>query len=399
MRFAPKQVVVIGAGSIGTEFSKQAKVAGWNVSAMVNSRGATGAYPVTFRTRGDSEEIEKFVNHLSRYVRPDLAVFALPSGGDGSTELAYMMPFLKSGVSVVTAGKSAVAGQYDKLAPFLGKVGMTATVGGGTRILHFLKQWLDPSQPFDLGLVINGTMSYIMCRIWQGDSLEVALKGAIAMKFAEPPEEGEALSPLKVFRGEIEDVARKIAIILNELGYPETGRGCRQDDLKMVPLDEDHLRAVTRPDARMKYVVWMTRLRGGTSEESMVDFDPEAPGSVSGQFGPFSVGGGFCFIPERSALANWVPNDGAGNAMLVLQKGNKLVMSGPGAGPPPTAASMMFDAERLTGGREQVVPVRWPWAEFPGGGKNVVTEPIGDNCLTRDPVQDPRADDFARTRP
>ncbi|KKW19267.1 MAG: hypothetical protein UY63_C0017G0044 [Parcubacteria group bacterium GW2011_GWA2_51_10] len=240
------KVIVIGAGNVGLEVARQSRGVGYDVVAQVSSRAfipLAGA-AVTFDRRGDAAEIMMTVGPFCLKHGVKLALLTIPSSGDGSTETRYILSLTGVGIAVVTSGKSAFASFYDVLRPHLDTIGRTATVGGGTRILPELKERLDPTVPFVVDLVVNGTLSKVMSDIWKGSSVEAAIWEAIHLKYAEPPADGEEMSPLDVFQGELSDIRKKLAIILNDVPslHAMSGQTVRPEDIEMQPLSDEYQR-------------------------------------------------------------------------------------------------------------------------------------------------------------
>lgn len=349
MATQPK-VVIFGAGGIGSEAKRQVQEAGMELVGMFSKRARFVDDVIEpFDKPGDVEEVLYHLRRLCEVRSVDLGLLAIPSGGDGSTELRYIQTLRGYGADVVTAGKSAVANKFAELMPSLYNVGTTATVGGGTRILPFLKGWLDLTKPFSIGLVVNGTMSKISSDVWRGRGLDAASKEAVRLKYAEPDPDGKP-DPLKIFSGEIEDVQKKLTIIRNIVLREMIGVGT-PEDIKVVPLDMPYLRTATAQNSRMKYVASI-----GTEDLPIEGLDEGSPGSLSAKLGDVYVKAGFCHIPQGSAMDRWVPDDGPGNAVKLDQGGLPLVLSGEGAGPEATVGSMMKDAFSLLRRRSYAKP-------------------------------------------
>lgn len=348
--YEKRKVIIFGDGNIGNALKKEALKVGYS-GVSINSRGVIHAdgiqhgYVVEFGRRGNVGEMLAFLEHQP--VRPKLAFLAIPSGGDGATELAIIKYFVIRGIPVVTAGKSAFANRYDDLVQDLPLIGRRATVGGATGILPFLKGWLDFGKPFVIDLVINGTMSSVMTDVWGGRSIESAIDEAIKLKYAEPPPEGNEPSPLAIMGGECEDVVKKLAIICNDVFSAYMGRTFVPGDLQLVPLTGEYLDQVTAQNARMKYIV-----RIATTYRPLIGLDPNNPGSITGLFQlgnghRLVINGGFCNTPRGSPLDGWVPNDGPGNAGRIDQGGIPTLILGEGAGPRATVGAMLKDAFEL----------------------------------------------------
>ncbi len=241
-----KQVIFVGAGAIGGEARRQFTKAGYQTQAVVSSRyfeGADGS-KIEFTERGHVAEIVHHIEGACIVQKPDLAVFALPSGGQDAakTELAYLAPFWKRKVKIVNAGKAALAEHYDVVGPHLGYMGILATVGGELKILEELANNLRPDTDSVVELVLNGTLSYIMSNLWAGRPLEAVIREAVHLKFAEPGLNDQMPDPLSVFKGESEgDVPKKLTIILNNnpVYSKLIGRVVRPSEIKVIPFEKN----------------------------------------------------------------------------------------------------------------------------------------------------------------
>lgn len=117
--------------------------------------------------------------------KPDVLIEALP-GGAGA-ELIFSA--LKSGVSVVTASKQAVAENLSCLTALAAAqktdFKYSACVGGAAPILETIKV-LGGNRPISkVEAILNGTVNYIGSRLADGDDFEGALSAARAAGFAE----------------------------------------------------------------------------------------------------------------------------------------------------------------------------------------------------------------------
>lgn len=335
-----RNVVLFGTGSIGGEFRSRAEAIGCHFIASINTKGATGDYPITFRKLGDAAETLAYTKELVGRFKIDVAVFAMPSGTDGTSELALMLVFLQLGIPVVTAGKAVLAQHYDALRPYLHLIGWRAAVGGGTGMLYFARDFLKPG-PCSIRGVLNGTMANMSWRISTKWTLEEAAQEAIKLKYAEKQEGTGPLSLQKVYEPEITDVAqRKIPAAVSGLLLASLGRGCKPDDIHVEPFDEAHLREFVRHNGRADYVVDF-----GIGEAP--PNDGRVPGAIWADLpGGIYVRGAFSRLERDDPLSHFLP-DGPGNALVVRQETRTLHVGGLGAGPLPTVDAMMEDFEEM----------------------------------------------------
>jgi homoserine dehydrogenase len=353
-----KHVLFVGAGAIGGEARRQFTKAGYQIFGVVNSRcfeGADGS-KVEFTKRGLVAEIVHHIEGACSVLKPDLAVFALPSGGKDAakTELAYLEPLWKREIKIVNAGKAALAEHYEVVAPHLGSMGILASVGGEVKILKELADTLQHGAASIVELVPNGTLSYIMSNVWSGRPLEVVIKEAVDLKFAEPGLNNGPPDLLSVFKGEAEgDVPKKLTIILNNnpVYAKLIGRVVRPADIKVVPFEkEEQILRLTAGNVRRKLIVRIS------TKPLPRKVEAGQPGTIESDFGGrLYVDGGFCSIPQGSPDDLWVPNCGPGNAVHITQ-GHSRTLSGEGAGAQATVSTLLYDAIRLCPPREGTVP-------------------------------------------
>ena len=219
-----------------------------------------------------------------------------------------------------------------------------ATVGGGTMMLDFMSKHLDVTKGSDseVHAVINGTMSYAMTNRWRNRSMAAILHECEALKLAEPTPKGEKPNALKLFSGEIDDVVWKLMIILDEHYRHRIGRTVQLSDFRKVQLTDRALQRYLAPNARRKYVVRIT------TKDAEPEIGVNDPGSIWANIeDKVFVSAGFYEIPAGSALAQWVPDIGPGNAIQIDQGGNLAVTSGDGAGPLATCKSLLHDVTTL----------------------------------------------------
>ncbi|QQS18540.1 hypothetical protein IPL68_00270 [Candidatus Saccharibacteria bacterium] len=154
---------------------------------------------------------------------PDVMFLAIPSGGDGTLAYGYVSTILAKGKMAVTAEKGALSHFFQDLksaSDNFTRFGITATVGGGTRLLRVAEQYnIDQENITEMHAVLNGTMTAIMSEVapasGSGISLESAVEHAVKAGYAEPG----ADSPQAVLRGEAEgDIPKKNVYHIQHFG-------------------------------------------------------------------------------------------------------------------------------------------------------------------------------------
>lgn len=347
--------VIVGYGRIGRELKIQAESVGYQVVAYTTSKRITmyTGHSEDFEVPGDPTSIRAKLVPFCKKEDVQLAFFAIPSGGDGSDELNLMRPFLTNRIPVVTAGKAAMANQFNALENDIHLIGCDASVGGGTGFLPTLDQCIiaNDRSPITIKGVLNGTMNYILSGIWEGRPMHAVLREAIDLGYAEPFAEGQKPDALTVFRDEIGDVTKKVAITVNRGLRQSIGFSILPNDIRATDLTEKALMRYAQENARMKYVVQIS------TEDFTPIVDEKAPGSISLHQAALHIVGGFCHVPAGSPLDGWLPH-GVGNAFKISQGGGEILLSGEGAGPRATARRMVLNANRLAPAAQKVVPLR-----------------------------------------
>ena len=278
---------------------------------------------------------------------PDVLFIAIPSGGDGKTAYSYISTVLSQGKIAVTAEKGALSHFFSDLksaSDNFTRLGITASVGGGTRMLRVAEQYnIDQENILEMHAVLNGTLTAIMSEVaplaGARTSLPDAVSRAIDAGFAEPG----ADSPQSVIRGEAEgDIPKKMSIIYNLLG------------LGKHPISAEAL-AFSLDDAEIDRAITATE-----PHRFIVSFYPiEAAPKAIERIGGFEIDtdrwklvAGFRPLASNPLFASFAPLSAAGNG-LVIGLGPELrdgvyTITGPGAGVEPTVNTMLDDYVRLS---------------------------------------------------
>ena len=199
-------IALIGTGNIGGELYKKIKDQGWNIEFVIDIDGIWKGLPKKEKL-GEQKDYEKYIKKV------DLVFLAIPTFEDGQTAFKYIKNFLEHNVPVVTCEKGALSNYFTDLEKDLreGKIGYSATVGGGTRLLRYLEERMGP-QIQEIHAVVNGTINYILDAISNGKSLREAVNDTIRLGYSEPGTE----NPIEVINKEITgDIRMKSAILFN----------------------------------------------------------------------------------------------------------------------------------------------------------------------------------------
>ena len=345
-----KRAIIYGRGNIGSEIFYQAQKEGYEVAAMVTRRHVAAAntnLSTEFDHLAKQQELLAAADKVCG--DPDIVFLAIPSGGSGEDELATMLHYLKRDIPVVTAGKAALSQHFDKLQPYLSRLGFNASVGGGVKVLNELRERLrvDNGEHSIVQMVINGTIMYALNQRHGGRSKNRIAREATKLGYAEPRVGGGYPSWQEMFMGEFPDIAKKCAIVLNAVYYPRTNRIFTPNDIKQLPIEAADLDRFSGTTARYAYVVNIS-----TNGEAL-EIDDRQPGSMWLRHGGINqpehlrLYAGFHAFPSDGPLASWVPRMGPGNGLHIDQSGTQFVCSGDGAGDLATVDTVMFDARRL----------------------------------------------------
>lgn len=314
------EVGIIGAGLIGSALYNKLQLMGWNVRFIL-------------RKSGLYENLEKKLegNYLDYAQALDAAFLAIPTADNGLTALGYIQSFLGRGIPVITCEKGALSNHFASLESSLEKIGFSATVGGGTRLLSYLRE-RDSMQIREIHAVVNGTLNYIFDEVSHGTNMHDAVKSAQELGYAEPG----AQHPLDVINQEASgDIPMKTAILFN------AGRfgNCHitADALLAGKLADAEMKDLLKNAPGRRYIVSFTR----------EDRNEDVIGGFKYHAGKWVISAGFKNINGNLLYKAMLPR-GVNNSILINEgKNETYVLSGPGAGAGPTASSMLIDAFRL----------------------------------------------------
>jgi len=292
------KTIIIGNGSIGSELQRQLEDLEWEIEAVVARESSW------------------------RELLADVVFLAIPSDG-GESALEYIEHFLSRNIPVVTCEKGALSQHFEKLSPHLGKIGYSATVGGGTRMLKFLES-RDRDKITSITGVLNGTLNFIFSKLGEGSTKEEVLKEVLEKKYAEPG----ADTFLDIIRGELGDLHKKSVIVANTSLLLETFLTPSAD----FEIPKNVLENALENPAKYRFLFFMSREKG---DNFVAGVSYENPGWYV-QAGLFDISRQGFPLPE-----------GVLNGLFITEGENVEQIIGPGAGPTPTALAMLADAKEL----------------------------------------------------
>ncbi len=337
-------VVVYGAGFIGSRVAKALRADGYKVFAEVHRTHATlhDGSAIHFERPGDTVEIMKALEPICAKAGVRLAVGAMPSD-DGAGELRVAIGFLGIGANYGTASKAMLAEHFDQMYPYIedNRVGYRAACGGASSMLHDTAHWLKRGGKFGASMIANGTMAF-MGSCMEHVSLDEAARRAMDEHYAEPLKPGETFSLQRLYGAEVADVVgRKVPIAVSTLCRQHLGRACRPSDIAMQPFTEDDLRSLHHKHGAFHYVAHL----GVGEVPAEAESEKGNPGSIYMQHENVYVRGGFRHLEETDVLYLRLPR-GPGNVLIARQNGQTRVFSGIGAGEE-TVWAVMQDVREL----------------------------------------------------
>lgn len=198
---APKlRVALLGCGTVGV-----------GVLAFLQDRpDLFELNPVLVRRPDERTEQARFTSDSAEALagNPDLVV-ELMGGADYPAEL--LCAALRSGASVVTANKVAVAKHYDALHACAraggSSLAFSGAVGGGAPILELVARLRDGAGVASIQGVMNGTVNFLLGRLEQGSAFDEALTEAQLLGFAEADSSADV---------DGHDAAHKLSLLVRE---------------------------------------------------------------------------------------------------------------------------------------------------------------------------------------
>lgn len=280
----------------------------------------------------------------------DIAFVATPSSM-GEENSGYISTLLGDEQTVVvTAEKGAISLNWDAFKDEVDtRLGISATVGGGTQLLRAAKEQMDGGAVSRIDLVANGTLGVVMEEFQKGTVAPTVASLVTKMGYAEPG----ANSINEVIAGELGDVAKKAQIFFNYVLAAE-GEEIDHTAIAVPYLSEEAMKLLQGVDSDRRMTITFAR----TDEHpEVVDPDQDRLAlSISELPGGWTVAIGFAKILDDPVLRTrlQLPGVDAGYVMRAGTDGRDGVYthSGPGAGALPTARAMHADALRLLSQRE-----------------------------------------------
>ena len=247
------------------------------------------------------------IRELIKETDADIVVDCLPTDyRECDSSLEIMRSSFRAGMHYVTASKAVMAIRMTEALEAAQENGVMlkfgATVGGGTPFLDFGKECLFPNRIRALRGVLNGTTNFILSRMTEGVSQNIALAEARRLGIAEAESSNDINGT---------DAAAKIVILANWL----CGASLRLGDVTVKGIGE-----ISGNDM-------LEALRAGNTIRLIAEFDGRA--SVS---------------PEAIPVSDRLNINGTLNALSYhIDGGDVVTLTGSGAGGRSTARAVFRD--------------------------------------------------------
>ena len=317
------KIGLIGYGKIGKEVGKRALQRGWTVPVIVE---ISGVYNSSMK-----QKIAEPSGWLDCFQKEnvDIAVLCIPTLDEGTTAYNYIKNLVEKGIPIVSSEKGAIGNYFPELKPWMDKIGYSATVGGGTRLLHWLKERVTPNTK-EIHLIINGTLNYIFDGLSRGRVLDEVVEETKKLGYAEPG----AQEPIEVINTEaVKDIPMKTSALINICGLGEI----RAREIKVQNITEKDLGNLVREATFRRYIISITR---GENKEDVI-------GGFKFKINNWYVSGGFKNRIHNPLFLQLIP-PGVNNAALIYGPNGTYILTGPGAGATPTVlGGIMPDIENL----------------------------------------------------
>ncbi len=264
----------------------------------------------------------------------DLAFLAIPTLDDGRIAFDYIKGFLDRGVPVVTCEKGALSNYFGDLRDNLDRIGFSATVGGGTRMLKYMTDCIGAG--FEgIHSVLNGSINYFLSGVSMGRDRNEVFATARRLGFLEPNSDG-LLSSINT--ESCRDVPMKTAILANLSG--QFNRIISAREIRPEPINESELDFLVDNADNIRHIVSIT--------------SDIVQGDVVGGFKYFVDGrylsGGFRRLDEYPIFSE-LRAMGPSNVLVVFRgeagTEGSYTIRGNGAGAFATASAMLLDADEL----------------------------------------------------
>ncbi len=323
-------VGIVGKGTIGSELYAKVVDKGWKVDWIGSTQGIFEDFEGKQKV-GELNAYPSFVKGL------DAVFLTIPTFDKGETAKYYLQTAVAARVPIITCEKGALSNFYSELEEAVRsyKIGYHATVGGGTDMLDFLQKRMG-LQVREVHAIVNGTLNYVLDGLSRGRSLGEVIAESEKLKYAEPG----AKHPLDIVNQEaIGDVPMKTAILFNIGNFTKEKMIAR--DIRVQKIESHQLNKLLREAVNRRYIVSITK---------ECDEEEDVIWGFKHNLGEWHISAGFKHV-NSNPLFRKLLTSGVDNSILTSEgdfgKDGSYVLSGPGAGPGPTAGAMLREAEQM----------------------------------------------------
>jgi aspartokinase/homoserine dehydrogenase 2 len=341
------QLVVAGAGNVGTEFlsmleTQQQRFAAklkLNLAAVLNSRRAVLADTITVTdwqtalAAGDSWHTEQLTAYLQALPAPKVLVDITPS-----SDFARLYPaFIAAGCDIISANKQGVTlpgAEYQQVQQALAQHQRqwlsNTTCGAGIPVQRTLQELLSAGdQITEISGIFSGTLSWLLCQYDGSKPFSDFVLDAQQAGLTEP-------DPRDDLSGK--DVQRKLLVLARELGVT-----LELDDIKLQPLLPEGLEQGSWQDFWAQRDILDTALAAVFAAAKAQGEVLRYVAVLSLEHSKVSASVSLQQVSQNHALAAIAPCDN----VFVIRSGwynaNPLVLKGPGAGRVVTAGGLHAD--------------------------------------------------------
>ena len=309
-----RNIGIIGVGNIGGELEREVISLGWNVELSIGSKG-------------------DYLHHKRLIKSLDGIFLAIPTLDEGEVARDYIQSTLDLEIPIVTCEKGALSNYYSEFKKDIdnGRIGCSASVGGGSGILSYLREMIGPGVN-EVHCVLNGTLNYIFDSVSKRMSIEEAVKSAVDKGYCEPG----GTSVLDVINQEVlGDIPMKTAILINYCNFSNDVIEARNILTRSV--SRSSLDKLLRESSKIRHIVSFRR-------------DWKNENVVSGfeyRFEDWYVSAGFKDVESDDSYKNLLL-EGVDNGLVICKfNGENYYLSGQGAGAKKTVGVMIKDADKV----------------------------------------------------
>ncbi|KKB85201.1 homoserine dehydrogenase [Devosia limi DSM 17137] len=332
----PLRIGVAGLGNVGATLVRILQKDAAELTKKLGRQIVVTAVAARSRSRDrgiDISGLDWFDDPVALAKSDGIDLFVELIGGEDGPAFAAVKAALEMGRPVVTANKALLAKHGVTLARMAeesgAQLGFEAAVAGGIPVIKTLREGLGSARIAKVYGIMNGTCNYILTRMGNEEiSFAECLKDAQALGYAEAD---------PTFDVEGFDTAHKLSILATLcFGY----------EIAPDKIHVEGISKITQHDIKVAADLGYKIKLLGIAQRSDDGIEQRVHPT---------------FVPKGSAIAGV---DGVMNAVaLETDHVHELLLAGPGAGGPPTAASVMSDILDIARGT-RVPPLGVPSEEL-----------------------------------